>query len=112
MADKMLMRVNLTTGTISREPLNEAWLKDFIGGRGYATKLIYEEVPAKTDPLSPENKLVLALGPLSGSNVPTGGRSMAVTKGPLTGCIACSNTGGFWGAEFSRTGNMFLVVER
>lgn len=107
----MLMRVNLSTGTVSRESLKEAWLKDFIGGRGYATKLLYEEVPAKTDPLSPENKLVLALGPLSGSNVPTGGRSMAVTKSPLTGCVACSNTGGFWGAEFARTGNMILVVE-
>ncbi len=111
MAGKMLMRVNLTTGAISREPLNEEWMKAFIGGRGYATKLLYEEVPAKTDPLSPENKLVLALGPLSGSNVPTGGRSMAVTKSPLTGLIACSNTGGQWGAEFARTGNAFLVLE-
>jgi aldehyde:ferredoxin oxidoreductase len=111
MSGKMLMRVNLTTGTISREPLNEAWLKDYIGGRGYATKLLYEELPAKVDPLSPANKLVLALGPLSGSNVPTGGRAMAVTKSPLTGFIACSNTGGQWGAEFARTGHMFLVVE-
>jgi aldehyde:ferredoxin oxidoreductase len=111
MTERMLLRVNLTTGSISRERLNEDWMKAFIGGRGYATKLLYEELPAKTDPLSPENKLVLALGPLSGSNVPTGGRSMAVTKSPLTGLIACSNTGGQWGAEFARTGNAFLVVE-
>ncbi len=111
MSAMTLLRVNLTTGSIAREPLKEAWLKDFIGGRGYAAKLLYEELPAKTDPLSPVNKLIFALGPLTGSNVPTGGRSMVVTKSPLTGYIACSNTGGQWGAEFSRTGTRFLVVE-
>jgi aldehyde:ferredoxin oxidoreductase len=111
MSGKSLMRVNLTTGAVSTEPLKEAWLKDFIGGRGYATKLLFEELSPGVDPLSPENKLVLAVGPLSGSNVPTGGRSMAATKSPLTGFIACSNTGGQWGAEFARTGNAFLVVE-
>jgi aldehyde:ferredoxin oxidoreductase len=108
---KTLLRVNLSTGTIAREELRQEWLKDFIGGRGYATRLLYEELAPKVDPLSPENKLVFALGPLSGTNVPTGGRYMVVTKSPLTGFIASSNSGGFWGAELARAGYAYLVLE-
>jgi len=109
--EKKLLRVNLTNRTISEEELNKEWLRDYIGGRGYATKLLYEEMPAGVDALSEENKLVFALGPLTGSNMPTGGRYMVATKSPLTGCIACSNSGGFWGNELARAGYMFIVIE-
>ncbi|HPI98770.1 MAG TPA: aldehyde ferredoxin oxidoreductase N-terminal domain-containing protein, partial [Synergistales bacterium] len=88
MQERKLLRINLTNRNISEESLNEEWLRDFIGGRGYATRLLYEEMPAGTDALSEANKLIFALGPLTGSNMPTGGRYMVVTKSPLTGCIA------------------------
>jgi len=106
-----MLRVNLTEGTVKQEPLNEEWVKQYIGGRGYGTKLLYEELEPGTDPLSEGNKLIFANGPLTGSNVPTGGRYMVVTKSPLTGFIASSNSGGYWGAELARAGYMVLVFE-
>ena len=111
MQERKLLRINLTNRNISEESLNEEWLRDFIGGRGYATRLLYEEMPAGTDALSEANKLIFALGPLTGSNMPTGGRYMVVTKSPLTGCIACSNSGGYWGNELARAGYMMVVIE-
>ncbi|MDT8284864.1 MAG: aldehyde ferredoxin oxidoreductase family protein, partial [Thermovirgaceae bacterium] len=70
-----------------------------------------EELKKGTDPLSEDNILIFANGPLTGSNVPTGGRYMVVTKSPLTGMIASSNSGGYWGNELARAGYMFLVFE-
>jgi len=62
-------------------------------GRGLASKILYDEIDPKVDPLSPENKIIFAAGPLTGTNAPTGGRYMVITKGPLTGTIASSNSG-------------------
>ena len=84
MVEKKVLRVNLTKGTVKEEPVNKEWMKQFIGGRGYATKMLYEELKKGTDPLSKDNILIFANGPLTGSNVPTGGRYMVVTKSPLT----------------------------
>ncbi len=111
MGGKKILRVDLSKGTVREEPLNQDWIKKYIGGRGYATKLLYEELKKGTDPLSEDNILIFANGPLTGSNVPTGGRYMVVTKSPLTGMIASSNSGGYWGAELARAGYMFIVVE-
>jgi len=75
--------VNLTSGTVRTESLCEKIMKEFIGGRGYATKVLYDEVPKGTDPLSPQNKLIFANGPLTGKGAPSAGRYMVVTKSPL-----------------------------
>lgn len=106
-----VMRVNLTEGTIKTESPCEKTVKNFIGGRGYGTKVLYDEVPAGTDPLSPENKLIFANGPLTGKGAPSAGRYMVITKSPLTGCIASSNSGGFWGAELARAGWFMIILE-
>lgn len=106
-----LLRVNLSTGEIKVEPLKEGLAKSFIGGRGLATKLLYDEIDPTVDPFSPENKLIFATGPLTGTTAPTGGRYMAVTKSPLTGYIAASNSGGFFGAELKFAGYDMLIVE-
>jgi len=111
MQAKRLLRVDLSAGTVKQEPLNPDWVKQYIGGRGYGTKLLYEELKPGTDPLSEGNKLIFATGPLTGSNVPTGGRYMVITKSPLTGFIASSNSGGYWGAEMARAGYMMILVE-
>jgi aldehyde:ferredoxin oxidoreductase len=69
------------------------------------------EVDPGTEPLDPANKIIFATGPLSGSQAPTGGRYMVVTKSPLSGTIASSNSGGFWGAELKRAGYDLIIVE-
>jgi len=109
--ERKVLRVNLSSGKISKESINENLVKRYLGGRGLATKYISMEIDPKVDPLSPENKLIFANGLLTGTSAPTGGRYMVVTKGPLTGTIASSNSGGFFGAELSHAGYMLLIVE-
>ena len=96
---KKILRVDLSNGSIKTEPLNMEWAKDYLGQRGLATKYFIEEVDPKVDPLAPENKLIMTTGPLTGTAASTGGRYSVVTKGALTGAIACSNSGGYFGAE-------------
>ena len=106
-----LLRVNLTNGTCKSEPLNMDWARKYLGSRGLATKYFVEEVDAKVDPLSPENKIIWATGPLTGTMASTGGRYTVVTKGPLTGAIACGNSGGYWGAELKFAGWDMIIFE-
>jgi aldehyde:ferredoxin oxidoreductase len=107
----VIARVNLSTGEIKREKINEEWARLFIGGRGYGSKIIYDEVDPKIDPLTPENKVVIATGPAGGSNAPASGRTMVITKGPETGTIASSNVGGFFGPELKRAGYDMVIIE-
>jgi aldehyde:ferredoxin oxidoreductase len=106
-----ILRVNLTAGTVKAEPLNMDWARAYLGSRGLATKYIVEEVDPKVDPLSAANKLIWATGPLTGTMASTGGRYTVVTKGPLTGAIACSNSGGYWGAELKMAGWDMVIFE-
>jgi len=106
-----LLRVNLTTGTVSAEPLRMDWARAYLGSRGLATKYLVEEIDAKVDPLSPDNKIIWSTGPLTGTMASTGGRYTVVTKGPLTGAIACSNSGGYWGAELKMAGWDMVIFE-
>ena len=106
-----LLRVNLTTGTVKSEPLNMEWARQYIGSRGLGTKYYTSEVDPKIDPLAPENKLIWATGPLTGTMASTGGRYTVITKGPLTGAIACSNSGGYWGAELKFAGWDMIIFE-
>ena len=106
-----VLRVNLTKGTSEVEGLNAQWARDFIGGRGVGARYLYEEMDPKTDPLSPENKLIFATGPLTGTNASCGARYMVITKGPLTNTITTSNSGGHWGPEFKFAGYDLLIIE-
>ena len=108
---RKILRVNLTHGTCTPEPLNMQWAHDYLGSRGLASKYLVEEVDPKVDPLSPDNKLIMSTGPLTGTLASTGGRYTVVTKGPLTGAIACSNSGGFFGAEMKFAGWDMIIVE-
>ncbi|HCZ33419.1 MAG TPA: aldehyde ferredoxin oxidoreductase, partial [Holophagaceae bacterium] len=69
------------------------------------------EIDPKVDPLSPQNKLIFVTGPLTGTMAATGGRYSVVTKGPLTGAIACSNSGGYFGAELKFAGWDMVIFE-
>ncbi len=106
-----ILRVDLTAGTVTSEPLNMTWAREYLGSRGLASKYLVEEMDPKTDPLSPANKLIWATGPLTGTMASTGGRYTVVTKGPLTGAIACSNSGGYWGAELKMAGWDMVIFE-
>jgi aldehyde:ferredoxin oxidoreductase len=106
-----ILRVDLTSGKIGTEPLNPAWARDYFGARGLGTRLMYAEVDPKVDPLSPENKLMFVTGPLTGTFAPAMGRYNVVTKGPLNGTIAASNSGGSWGPELKFAGYDVLIVE-
>lgn len=105
------LRVDLTEEKIYTETIDEVESKTFIGGRGLGVKWLYDAGVAKVDPLSPENKLILISGPLTGSNSPTAGRYMIVTKQPLNGRIGSSNSGGVWGAKLKYAGYDAIVFE-
>ncbi|MEQ8824374.1 MAG: aldehyde ferredoxin oxidoreductase family protein [Filomicrobium sp.] len=106
-----ILRVNLTNGTVQTEPLNMDWAKDYLGQRGLASKYLVEEVDATCDPLGPDNKIIFATGPLTGTCASTGGRYSVITKGPLTNAIACSNSGGYFGAELKFAGWDMIILE-
>ena len=109
--NRKVLRVNLTAGTCTPEPLNMKWADDYLGSRGLATKYLVSEMDARVDPLSPDNKMIMATGPLTGTMASTGGRYTVVTKGPLTGAIACSNSGGYFGAEMKFAGWDMVIFE-
>ena len=106
-----ILRVNLSAGTVKSEPLNMEWAQAYLGSRGLGTKYLVEEVDATVDPLSPANKIIWATGPLTGTMASTGGRYTVITKGPLTGAVACSNSGGYWGAELKMAGWDMIIFE-
>ena len=106
-----IARINLSTSEIKVEPLDLELAHKFIGGRGLGTKILYDEGVATVDPLSPENKLIYITGPMTGAAAPSTGRYMVVTKSPLTGMIACSNSGGIWGAKLKHAGWDAIIVE-
>ena len=106
-----LLRVDLTAGTTAVEDIPVEWMEEYVGGRGLADRYLYEEMDPSVDPLSPENKLIFATGPLTGTPAPCGARYMVVTKGALTGAITTSNSGGHWGPELKFAGYDLIILE-
>ncbi len=106
-----LLRVNLDKGRTEFETLDMARAKAFVGGRGLGISYLLGEVNPECDPLSPENKLIMMTGPLTGTVAPTGARYMVVTKSPLTGAVTCSNSGGQFPMTLKRSGIDGIIVE-
>ncbi|MFW5913848.1 MAG: aldehyde ferredoxin oxidoreductase family protein [Bacillota bacterium] len=106
-----ILRINLTDGSKKVEDLDFELAKKFVGGRGLGSKMLYDEIDPKIDALSPENKIIFMNGPMSGTPTPTGGRYMVITKSPLSGTIASSNSGGTWGARLKYAGYDGIIVE-
>jgi aldehyde:ferredoxin oxidoreductase len=79
-------------------------MRSFLGGSGLAAKMLLEETGPQTDPLGPDNILIFANGPMTGTGVPCSGRHGIVAKSPLTGIFGESDVGGRWGTTLSRTG--------
>ncbi len=104
-----VLRVDLSSGKISREALNTQWAEQYLGQRGLATRYLWEEMDPAADAMSAENVLIFASGPLTGTIASTSGRYSVITKSPLTGGVACSNSGGKFGAEMKFAGYDMLI---
>jgi len=102
--------VNLTYRDISIQPSDGDLLRDYLGGRGYATKLLFDRVGPEVEPLSPENLLIFSIGPLGGTPWPTSGRGHVTFKSPLTGAYGHANSGGDFGAELAKASFDALVI--
>ncbi len=106
-----ILRVNLSTQAISEESVDEQEARKFLGGAGLATKYLFDEVAKGIDPLGSDNKLIFMSGPLTGTISPSSGRFSAVTKSPLTGFWAASNSGGRWGLDLKKSGYDGIIIE-
>jgi aldehyde:ferredoxin oxidoreductase len=106
-----LLRVDLTARTLRDEPLDEETARAFIGGSGYGTRIIHDEVPGDTDPLSPANKLVFMTGPTTATSLPTTARYEICTKSPLTNMWLDTSSSGWWARDFKMAGYDGLIVE-
>lgn len=105
-----ILHVDLSTGDIRIETPPAELYRLLVGGRALVAYLLLRDLPPGTDPLAPENLLIFAPGILQGSNLPAAGRHGVGGKSPLTGAIASSEAGGWWGHEFKRAGFDALVV--
>ena len=106
-----ILRVNLSTGSITTQPTDP--YKEYIGGMGLANKIMYDEVPAGTDPFSPENKLIFAVGPLTASGVPLAGRTTICSLSTFTKdhLVVDAHCGGMIGAKIKLAGWDAVVLE-
>ena len=106
-----ILRVDLTTGKVSTEPLSEKMAKDYIGGIGLGIRLLMDNSKAGTDPFSPDNPLIFAAGPLSGTMGPTAGNGYAVvSKSPATGGVGEAKAHGFFGPDLKRAGYDAVII--
>lgn len=106
-----VLRIELSRKKTSSQPLTKEQTELFLGGRGLGVDILFRELPRGTNPLSPENKMVFATGPLTGTGAPTSGRYSVITRSPLTGTIFDSNSGGHFGVQLKRSGWDAVVVE-
>jgi aldehyde:ferredoxin oxidoreductase len=106
-----ILRVNLTSKRISVEDLSEQICRKFLGGAGLIAYYLWKELKPGINPLSPDNKLIFALGPVSGLLLPGAARNCIGAKSPLTGGIAKAEVGGYWMAELKRAGYDVIIIE-
>jgi len=105
-----LLRVNLSNGKVSKEEISDSMKRDFMGGRGFAIKLLWDEVK-RVDPLSEKNKIIFSTGPLSGQLLPSSGKMVIASKSPLTGGYGDGNIGTMASVYLKKAGYDVVVVE-
>jgi aldehyde:ferredoxin oxidoreductase len=104
------LRVDLTARTHDLEELPAQTARDFLGGRGLGVFLALRERLYEVEPLSPQNLLIFAPGPLTGTGAPASGRYSVTTRSPLTGTVFDGNSGGNWGNALRRISYDYLIV--
>lgn len=106
-----ILRVNLSTGKVSTEPLTEEMAKQYVGGIGLGIRLLMDNSTPGTDPFSPDNPIIFATGPLSGTMGPTAGNGYAVvSKSPATGGVGEAKAHGFFGPDLKRAGYDAVII--
>ena len=105
-----LLRVNLSNGQVSKEEIPDSTQRDFLGGRGFAIKLLWDEVK-HIDPLSEKNKIIFSTGPLTGQPLPSSGKMVVASKSPLTGGYGDGNIGTMASVHLRKAGYDVMVVE-
>jgi len=102
--------IDLSIGIVKKEPTNSSLVENYLGGRGWAIKYLFDHVPPGTEPLSPDNVLVISLGPLTGTFAPSTARYTIAAKSPLTGGIGYANAGGHFAPELAYAGYDALFI--
>ncbi|MGB8951401.1 MAG: aldehyde ferredoxin oxidoreductase family protein [Candidatus Aminicenantales bacterium] len=106
-----ILRINLTSGTFKKETFNEEFAKKWVGGRGFALKILWDELKPGIDPLGPDNKFIVALGPIAGIPAPNTGKTVVAAKSPLTGGYGDGNLGTRVTEHLRKAGYDVLIVE-
>jgi aldehyde:ferredoxin oxidoreductase len=105
-----ILHVDLSTSSWRVETPPNEFYRLLVGGRALVAYLLLRDLPPHTPGLSPDNLLIFAPGIMQGTNLPGAGRHGVGGKSPLTGALASSEAGGWWGHEFKRTGYDALVI--
>ncbi len=106
-----VLRIDLGREKALAEPLPREFVRNYLGGTGFAARILFDELKPRIDALSPENRLIFATGPLTGTLWPTAGRWGAYAKAPLTGIWGESHCGGFFGPELKYAGYDVLILQ-
>jgi aldehyde:ferredoxin oxidoreductase len=106
-----IARIDLSSGRITVEEPPGEFYQRLLGGRGFTAAILLKELKAGLDPLGPDNRLIFALGPLTGMPLSGGGRNSIGAKSPLTGGFGESEVGGYWGAELKKAGFDALIFQ-
>jgi len=106
-----VLRVDLSLGRISKEPLSEEMARKYVGTMGLGGRVLYDEVPPWVEPFDPANRLIFSTGPVTGSMTQTAGRHTVITKSPMTGYFGDASCGGYWGAELKFAGYDQVIVQ-
>jgi len=106
-----ILEVNLSDAKLAERPISDAMVEKYLGSRGIAAKILWDETDKDTDPLSPENVLIFSTGTLMGTGAPCAGRVTVTTKGPATGRYLKTSAGGHWGPKLKYAGYDILVIK-
>jgi aldehyde:ferredoxin oxidoreductase len=106
-----ILRIDLSGKKAMRETFDQKFAEKWVGGRGFATKLLWDELEPSIDPLSPENKFIVALGPISGIPAPNTGKVVVAAKSPLTGGYCDGNIGSRIATQLRKAGYDILIIE-
>ena len=106
-----ILRVDLTGGTVHDEPLEPNMVEQYVGGTGFGAEYLYREVPPGVQWDDPENRIIMASGPMGGTTVSGAGAFALVTKGPMTNLAITSQAIGFWGAFLKFCGYDAVVIQ-
>ncbi|WP_069807372.1 aldehyde ferredoxin oxidoreductase family protein [Vulcanisaeta thermophila] len=106
-----VLRIDLSRRKFAIQPLDADMAFRYVGGRGFAIKTLWDELPPGVDPLSPLNKFIIAVGPLTALPIPNSGKLLVAAKSPLTGGYGDGNIGSWLAIHMRRAGVDMIIIE-